>query len=368
MWLGKISGTYPDNVWDMTNVIRNRWTLLFLVQLCVGSATLSARADEKISPEARAYFKNGVELLQNDPPNYQDAFYQFKLAYEKSQSWKVLGNYGLCALKLERDGEAVAFYEEYLQRGGKQINEREREGIERDMLLVKGNGATLELSSKIQTLTIQDSRAGSAAAAQTYDLTGGTKRLFVRAGSHRLAATTQDGRTLTWEVILEPGRTVSHEFDFDAPAATATPPVAATTPATGSESAPSPLPRAVAPVSHANPLRTVGFVTAGVGVLALGGGAITGLMSKSKESAAKDKCDPVTKNCDLSAQPLFDDASSFAKTATVLFIGGGVLTAAGIGMIVLGHPTTEHETPAARLSIVPLFAGNAGGFVAAGSF
>src|ERR1041384_2551839 len=70
----------------------------------------SARAQEKISDEAKLYFKNGVELIQQSPPNYQDAYYQFKLAYEKSGSWKVLGNLGLCALKLERDGEALPAY------------------------------------------------------------------------------------------------------------------------------------------------------------------------------------------------------------------------------------------------------------------
>src|SRR5882724_12998761 len=57
----------------------------------------TARADEPISEDAKLYFKNGVELIQSQPPNYHDAYYQFKLAYEKSHSWKVLGNFGLCA-------------------------------------------------------------------------------------------------------------------------------------------------------------------------------------------------------------------------------------------------------------------------------
>src|SRR6187402_1376617 len=188
---------------------------------CVASVSAAAHAEEAISAEARGYFKNGVELLKGDPPNYQDAYYQFKLAFESSKSWKVLGNYGLCALKLERDGEAIAFYEEYLKRGGKRINKDEREAIERDLLLVKGNDATLTLTSSAAEFTIQDSRIGSSLAAQSYSLGGDTQSLTVRAGEHHLLALSPDGRSLTWNFSIEPGKNSSHHFDFDAP-----PPVA----------------------------------------------------------------------------------------------------------------------------------------------
>ncbi len=75
----------------------------------------AAHAADAISEEAKAYFKNGVELIQEQPPNYQDAYYQFRLAYEKSKSWKVLGNLVLCSFKLERDGEAIQYYTDYLK-------------------------------------------------------------------------------------------------------------------------------------------------------------------------------------------------------------------------------------------------------------
>src|SRR5262245_21338337 len=73
---------------------------LILAVALLGSA-VPASVQEAISEEAKLYFANGVELLQDQPPNYTDAYYQFKLAYEKSGSWKVLGNLGLCAMKLE---------------------------------------------------------------------------------------------------------------------------------------------------------------------------------------------------------------------------------------------------------------------------
>jgi hypothetical protein len=344
-----------------------RWSSLLVLSLSIMSAPLPAyAADEKISPEARGYFRNGVELLQNDPPNYQDAYYQFKLAFEKSQSWKVLGNLGLCAVKLERDGEALAFYDEYLRRGGKQIDKEEREAIERDMLLIKGNGATLELTSKVSPLKIQDTRSGSTAAAQSHEMTDGKKTLFVRAGAHHLTVTASDGRSLVWDATIEPGSTVNHDFDFDAPVSTA-----AEAP---QGSANSPPPRAAEPpphyarAGHNTALTTIGFVTGGAGILGLGGGVVTGLMAQSKEQRAKDRCDP-NRVCDPSAQPLFSEASDMAKTSTILYVAGGSLAAIGLGLVIVGYSVSGPSDEArSNVTLVPVLTADGGGLFAAGKF
>src|SRR6478609_9960957 len=123
-------------------------------------------AGDAISDEAKAYFKNGVELIQDQPPNYQDAYYQFRLAYEKSKSWKVLGNLGLCSFKLERDGEAISYYTDYLQGGGNDIDPDERAALERDLLVLNGNSAGVTLTSAATDVDLTDSRAGSSAPPQ----------------------------------------------------------------------------------------------------------------------------------------------------------------------------------------------------------
>lgn len=340
-----------------------RWCSLLVLGLSMMSAPIPARAEEKISPEARAYFRNGVELLQTDPPNYQDAYYQFKLAFEKSQSWKALGNLGLCAVKLERDGEAISFYDEYLRRGGKQIDKEEREAIERDLLLIKGNGATLELTSKVGNLKIKDSRTGSSAAPQTHEMTDGKKSIFVRAGVHRLTATGTDGRSLVWEASVEPGSTTSHEFDFDAPVDTA-PEQAAATP--GQPRAPEP-PPPVAKPSHNSTVATIGFVAGGAGLLTLGGAVVTGLMAKSKETTAKEGC--VGRSCPASAEPLIQEAADLAKTSTILYITGGAVTAIGVGLVIIGYASSSsNEQAASGVTLVPVLTGNAGGLFATGRF
>jgi hypothetical protein len=246
-----------------------------------------------------------------------------------------------------------------LRRGGDQIDADERQAIERDMLLIKGNGSTVELTSKIADLDVQDSRSGSTVASQSYALTGGKLALFLRAGAHRLIATAKDGRSLSWEVTLQPGRTVAHEFDFDAPPTSSAAAEVAAAPAQG-VAAPTSGP------SQGRGLQIAGFVTAGVGVLALGGGVVTGLMAKGKESDATGACN-ADKVCPTAAESSFDDAASLARMTNILLIGGGVLGAAGLGMIVFGRPSSE-APQAARVTLVPVLSSGAGGVFASGRF
>src|SRR6476661_7390454 len=75
------------------------------------SSTAHAREEEKISAEARSHFEAGVSLLQDpDGARYEEAYREFTAAYQLSKSPRVLGNVGLCAMKLERDAEAIDAY------------------------------------------------------------------------------------------------------------------------------------------------------------------------------------------------------------------------------------------------------------------
>jgi hypothetical protein len=185
------------------------------VFVAVGGFCRSGQADEG---DARRYFQNGVDLITSKQPNYQDAFYQFQLAYRESgNSWKVLGNLGLCALKLERDQDAVRYYEDYLSKGGTEILQEERSAIERDLLLLKGNLATVVLTSRSPEVKLFDRREGSSAPPQPYTMVDGKLELRLRAGSHTISARTAE-RQLVWEIVLEPKAVVTHEFDFNAKA------------------------------------------------------------------------------------------------------------------------------------------------------
>lgn len=338
---------------------------LALLSLMLSLAT-PALAEEPISEEAKLYFRNGVDLIQTNPPNYQDAYYQFKLAYEKSKSWKVLGNLGLCALKLERDGEALQFYTEYLKGGGNEIDPDERATLEREMLLINGNTAIVDVSASIPDVDLTDVRAGSAVPPQSYKIQGDLLSLRLRAGSHTLTAMAPDGKTLTWQVTLQPGKKLAYRFDFSATApdaaSSAAPPAPTSTPGA---------PPAGETTSSGTTLRTVGFVTAGVGGAALIGGVVTGLLAKGKESEALDQCEGT--NCEPEAEKSFDSAASLATVTNVLFIGGGVLAAAGVGLIVFGGSGSAEQAPQAataapRLVLSPAVGPEMSGVWATGRF
>jgi hypothetical protein len=349
---------------------RGWWCAVALGLLLVSSG---AQAEDRISEDAKGYFRNGVELIQSSPPNYQDAYYQFKLAYEKSGSWKVLGNLGLCALKMERDGEALEHYTNYLKGGGSDIDPEERKALERDSLLISGNSAVVNLTSASPDADIVDARAGSAVPPQSYKFAGSSLTLRLRAGTHTITATSSDGKQEKWEVALSPGKTVSHRFEFAAAGAAAA--AATTDPAPAGAVQPlPPISQPGAPPSEepkkGSPLRLVGFIAAGVGGAALVGGVVTGLMAKSKDKKATDAC--TNKVCPTSAEADFDSAKSLATVTNVLFIGGGVLAAAGVGLIIVGGSSSAENPKAAasapRLRLTPVAGTDGAGIFATGSF
>lgn len=303
------------------------------------AAAPSQESDTALA-QARLHFSNGVELLQSEPPNYQDAYRQFLLAYQKSgQSWKVLGNLGLCALKLERDGEALDYYQKYLNEGGAEVDPSERTSIERELLLIQGNMAHLELNSKYPGTRLSVARKGSAAPTQTYDLGITPKQLGFRAGELVLTASAQ-GKQVTWTIVLEPGQTETYSFAFE-PSAAAEP-----TPPSGR-----PIPTPPPPTSSsASTTQTIGFISGGVGLAALAGGVVTGILAKDAERRAQDQC--IGFVCPETTRADFDSAQSTALLSNVLFIAGGVLAATGITLVIVGSGHSESRSTA-RWSITP---------------
>src|SRR5258706_13658285 len=113
--------------------------VLFAVVCLAGLAPPRvAHADDvQITPEARARFGAGVNLLKDpEGPRYEEAYREFKAAYAASPSYKILGNLGLCAMKLERDEEAIAAYDRYLKEG-KDLDPAEMAQVRADLQTLK---------------------------------------------------------------------------------------------------------------------------------------------------------------------------------------------------------------------------------------
>jgi len=106
------------------------------------------------------------------------------------------------------------------------------------------------------------------------------------------------------------------------------------------EQPPPPPPPQTRTVERPNPLRTIGFAVAGVGGAALIGGIITGVMANGAFSDLQTSCpnNVCRTQADLDQR---DTVDGLAGATNALLIGGGVLAAAGVVMIIVGRPRTE---------------------------
>lgn len=356
----------------MTSSFAPRW----LASLCLASlltahapvVSAQAKKPPAVSEAAKKHFQAGVDFLTDpDGARYEEALREFRAAYADSPSWKILGNLGLSALKLERNGEALDAYERYLKEGGKDIEAAERAQIEKDLRLLRSSSTPLTLSAQGVSgdveLIDQRPKPNGTSALNTYTVAAGKPlALLVQSGRHVFTAKS-GGQQVTWETELAPEKAADHTFTFGAkPASTATTSTAAppttTTPPTTAETTPRGM----------STLRLAGIGTAGLGGALLIGGVVTGLIGKGKLSTLEDSC--VNKQCPTDKRADADSIETLQTTTNVLLIAGGVLAAAGVTMIVVGK-TPESST--ARLghptvSIAPQLGPQGGGVWAIGQF
>ena len=309
----------------------------------VGLALPCWAAEVVISDEARAHFSVGVNLLQDpDGARYEEAYREFKEAYAKSPSWKILGNLGISAMKLERDSEAIAAFKKYLAEGGKRVDADERAQFQRDLSTLESGVALLVLQTDPPGATIEDERHPASGPTIRNSYTAdGPLQIGVRPGRHRFTAKLAGRVDAVWEVELSPRQQASHTFALPEPVAAAPvapPPVAPAPPPTLALDTDS--------AKSGNGMRTGAYVALGAGVVGLGLGTIFGLSAKSKYREANaitnDNC-PSSGPCELPGS-LFDKREGLgndgdsAKTLSIVgFAVGGVGLATGVTLFVLSN-------------------------------
>ncbi len=215
------------------------WSLSTLVPLpsCLASCLMLgmlgasvARADTPQSPpaaappsasspspdakdQARIHFTAGVNLLQDpEKPRYEEAYAEFKRAYEIVKSPSILGNIGLCAMKLERDAEAIDAYKRYLAEM-QTLGPEERAQVERDVLTLQAGLARVSVESHPDGALINDTHIAVRGESVTnlYGPIHGKTELGLRRGHHVLKARYPDGTEVAWEADVAGGE--SHVFE-----------------------------------------------------------------------------------------------------------------------------------------------------------
>ena len=306
-----------------------------LLALTLATAMPAHGADgPPISEQAKRNFRVGVALLEDpDGARYEEAYTAFKAAYQDSPSPKILGNLALCAMKLERDSEAIDDYARYL-REAPGISAAERAQIERDLTMLRANVATLTLSVNASRFTVVDrrSRPGTTPVINTYEGNGGRIELGLRPGHHEL-------------VVRSPGR-IDQPLEVDLPVsgrdlrAIALPPSATAAAPVETTAATTSRPSLVGPL-----------IVTGVGAALLTAGTVTGIVALHKTNTIQD-------HCPLNHCPAGYDlagARSSARTYTHvtdgLLLGGALVAAGGVTWLTLkltGVGEDDSARPAAQ--------------------
>lgn len=307
-----------------------RWILALSTAALLSSATAASAQEVQVSEEAREKFKAGVALLQDpDGARTEEAYLAFKAAYAISPSPNILGNLGLCAMRLERDEEAIWAYGTYLEKGSN-IEAGERAQIESDLKTLKNTLSRLELTIVPEGAAVLDERQRAAGPAIT-NRYGPAKaeglKLGLRAGRHKLTVSLDGYQEQVLELELMPGKTESRAIELK--------------PKTAGDAGPRPGPGpGPTPTEMERPVPVSVWAMIGVtGALAVGAGVVGGLAiaNKGEYDDVNDGSDPAAAD-DLRAK------GQAMNIATDVLIGTSV-AAAGVTLILF---LTRPEVPAKK--------------------
>jgi tetratricopeptide (TPR) repeat protein len=197
---------------------------LKLLTLCLGFClfvvtTAFAADDVTITPRAREHFNAGVAYLE-DPAGakYEEAYREFHIAFAESPTYRILTNIGLCALNLERDGEAIDAYERFLAKATpKDIPTDKRKLMERDITMLKASLVRLTIAASPTTLLLTDERLPVKGNTVTnrYEVTNGKIELGIHPGHHRITASAAGHEPQTWEFEASSATTHEHRFELE---------------------------------------------------------------------------------------------------------------------------------------------------------
>lgn len=269
-----------------------------------------APKDTAKEEEARMHFAAGVNLVR-DParPRYEEAYAEFQKAYALTSAPKILGNIGLCAMKLERDSEAIDAYTRFLAEVT-DMTPDERLQVERDLTTLRATVANVTLESRPPGALIRDTRVPNQgdSVTNTYGPLGGPTSLGLRRGHHVIKAVFPDGREVLWTADLNGGESHVFEAPAAAPPAPIEPAPVTTTPAAAERAGPRPIPTSV-------------FVAGGATVTLLGASVVTGILSLGKQSdyeALNDGSDVAR------ATAVRDDGVALGLASDILLVGAVV--------------------------------------------
>jgi hypothetical protein len=128
--------------------------------------------------------------------------------------------------------------------------------------------------------------------------------------------------------------------------------VAVTPPPPNPNPTPPPPPPPPVEASSGSGMKIAGYVVGGVGVVGLAFGATFGFVAKSKNDQALQNC-RTSMYCTAQGLSLTSDAKTAATLSDVFFIGGGVLAATGVVLVIVAPSNKSGSTSSASAWLAP---------------
>ena len=298
--------------------------------LFTGAVLLASTAhaqEAEINEQARTHFQAGVNFLQDpDGARYEEAYREFTAAYQSSPSWKICGNLGIAAMKLERDGEAIQAFEKYLAGGAAVLAPEERDQFQRDLTTLKAGVVRLSIDVSLPGATIVDERqpVTGSAVRNMYTPTDKHADIGVRPGHHKVIARLAGYEDAVWEVDAKSGAPQAYVFELKRPAPSTGTGGGDTGTGSGSAAGGRPTPTGV----------YIGL--AATGAFAVGAGVMGALAMGKKGDFDKAN----TGADEANAKDLHDGVKTFNLVTDVL-IGAAVVSAGVVTYLYLSRPSVD---------------------------
>ncbi len=312
-----------------------------------------AAADVEITEKARRHFRAGVAFVEDpDGARYADAYREFKIAYEESPSWKILGNLGLAAMKLERDGEAIEALKGYLEGGGDEIDPGERSQFERDIEMLETSVTWVTLTASLPGGTLEDRRTPLAGAPRVnvYEMEEESFKVGLHAGRHRISLRLDGYEPATWTFEAAGGE-MSHHFELVPIHEHKEPAIADAPPA-----------EPVDEVVVTRPVPTSVWIGAGITGALVVGATVTGILASGKRSEFDDAND----GTDPGAAEDLKSSGETLNLVTDIMLGGAVVGAVATTVLYVTRPEVKSTEP--KIAWSPRAVAGGGGLWVHGKF
>lgn len=219
---------------------------------------------------------------------------------------------GVCELHLEKDGDAIAHFQQYVSEGGDKVPPELRAQAERDIATLSASLVHVTISVDPVGAILVDERtpAMGPVIVNRYSASQSSLTLGIRPGHHKFTVTSDGRAPKVWTFEATPGATLSAEFRLEAktPRSPPTKPVAAPRPSTPGK-------RSDSEADHVPVGEYVGFGATG---MLLGGAIVTGLLAHGKKNDFMDLNDG---RHEAEAKARRDEAGRLILANGVLLVG-----------------------------------------------